>query len=100
VDYPTGLRAVEPLKITSAMDSPRRCLAEHSPSAPHQSRWIYHTNQIRRHGNGDGIDKGFKTGNFNLAQTHFIGNSSLSDYMEKCEQGGTIPEPYRWHNID
>src|SRR5690554_8074311 len=28
---PTGLRAVEPLKITSVMDSPRRFLAEDSP---------------------------------------------------------------------
>src|SRR5690606_34424940 len=27
----TGLRALEPLKMTSAMDSPRRCLAEDSP---------------------------------------------------------------------
>src|SRR6201999_1778374 len=28
---PTGLRAAEPLKTTSAMFSPRRCLAESSP---------------------------------------------------------------------
>ena len=28
---PRGLRADEPLKITSAIDSPRRCLAEISP---------------------------------------------------------------------
>jgi len=28
---PSGLRAAEPLKITSAIDSPRRCLAEISP---------------------------------------------------------------------
>src|SRR5690606_25569617 len=31
VACPTGLREVEPLKITSAMESPRRCLAELSP---------------------------------------------------------------------
>ncbi len=29
--WPTGLRPVEPLKITSLMDSPRRFLAEDSP---------------------------------------------------------------------
>src|SRR5205809_8082403 len=29
---PTGLRSVEPLKITSCMCSPRSCLAEDSPS--------------------------------------------------------------------
>ena len=28
---PTGLRAVEPLKMTSAMESPRRCFGELSP---------------------------------------------------------------------
>src|SRR5512145_1925116 len=28
---PTGLRALEPLKMTSAIESPRRCLAEISP---------------------------------------------------------------------
>jgi hypothetical protein len=28
---PTGLRPLEPLKMTSAMESPRRCLAEDSP---------------------------------------------------------------------
>src|SRR5690625_1496252 len=29
--WPTGLRPPDPLKITSVMDSPRRCLAEDSP---------------------------------------------------------------------
>src|SRR5690606_23479375 len=29
--WPTGLRPPEPLKMTSVMDSPRRCLAELSP---------------------------------------------------------------------
>jgi hypothetical protein len=29
--WPTGLRDPEPLKITSAIESPRRCLAEISP---------------------------------------------------------------------
>src|SRR5580693_781717 len=28
---PTGLRALEPLNTTSAMESPRRCLADNSP---------------------------------------------------------------------
>src|SRR6202030_4751556 len=28
---PSGLRAADPLKMTSAMDSPRKCLAEISP---------------------------------------------------------------------
>ena len=28
---PTGLRAAEPLKMTSAIESPRRCFAEISP---------------------------------------------------------------------
>ena len=28
---PTGLRVLEPLKITSAIDSPRKCLADDSP---------------------------------------------------------------------
>ena len=28
---PTGLREAEPLKMTSAMESPRRCLADISP---------------------------------------------------------------------
>jgi hypothetical protein len=28
---PTGLREAEPLKITSVIESPRRCLAESSP---------------------------------------------------------------------
>src|SRR5690606_12344924 len=29
--WPTGLRPPEPLKMTSVIDSPRRCLAELSP---------------------------------------------------------------------
>ena len=31
MQLPKGLRAEEPLKITSAIDSPRKCLAEISP---------------------------------------------------------------------
>src|SRR5690606_21595999 len=38
---PTGLRADEPLKMTSAMESPRRCLAEVSPMTQRTASMVF-----------------------------------------------------------
>ena len=60
--WATGLRALEPLKITSAMDSPRRCLAEDSPITQRTASMMFDlphplgpTTAVRFSGNEAGV---------------------------------------------
>ena len=76
---PTGLRDAEPLKMTSVIESPRRCFAESSPMTQRTASMMFDlpqplgpTTPVRLLGKRDGsrVDEGLEAGNFDLGQTH------------------------------
>jgi hypothetical protein len=79
VAVPTGLRVDEPEKITSAIDSPRRTLAEASPMTQRTASMMFDlpqpfgsddTGQVGGGVERGRIDKGLEARQLDLAETH------------------------------
>ena len=78
---PTGLRDAEPLKMTSVIESPRRCFADSSPITQRTASMMFDlpqplgpTTPVRLLGKSDRgrIGERLESGDFDLGQAHLF----------------------------
>ena len=99
---PTGLRELEPLKATSAIESPRRCFAEISPMTQRTASMMFDlphvgtddADEVAGEVDGRRVHERLETGQLDLIESHRAGSGP---YIEICRNGSCAAVVYVKH---